>query len=93
MSKRAILLISIIGFLSGCMSAEQLVIEAAKARACEDAGGTAYLYFDGALEFCMTAKEQEKRDRLEFACVSAGSTVEYYRGRYSNCLGASSVRD
>lgn len=76
--------------LTGCAaSSEQL----AEVEACRSKGHTAYVYRWGELRDCVSPKDQERLEKLELACVSAGGTVDYNGvGMYENCEGRPAVK-
>ena len=76
--------------LTSCAaSPEQL----AEVETCRGKGHTPYTYSSGKLRDCVSPKDQERLEKLEFACVSAGGTVDYnVVGMYKNCKGRPAVK-
>ena len=87
------LLIALLTVVSACatVSPEQEAARRIDAIKCEHEGGKVYTgkyesdrwyYYE-----CVPRREQERLERLELACVSAGGTVLYESGnrKYRNC--------
>lgn len=78
-----------VGTVVGCASSPD---QLAKIQQCRDDGNKPYVDSFGMLRHCISPKDQERLDKLELACVSAGGTVDYYFGKYENCKGNPSVK-
>jgi len=90
---RLLLLISLLMLLGACASVtpEQEAARRIDAVKCKKEGGKVYVgesessrwyYYE-----CVSRQEQERLERLELACVSAGGTVLYESGKrkFRNC--------
>ena len=92
-------ILPISALISGCASEadrrQKVQNYQAKVAACQNAGGTAYRAYGGKYSWdyrvkCISRSNQDRFDRLELACVSAGGTVQYEPayGYYTNCFKA-----
>jgi hypothetical protein len=86
MSHKAMLMILML-VVTGCVSQDEKALRMAQAIECEGQGGTVYKGTGWTFFECVSSKEQERLERLELACVSAGGTVEYsdWNKKYENC--------
>lgn len=77
----------IVLLLAGCagLTPEQLAERRIAAVRCEHEGGKAYHNEYYSFE-CVSARDLQRLERLELACVSAGGNPHYYsNGKYNNC--------
>lgn len=87
------LLVILFYAVSACatVSPEQEAARRIDAIKCEHEGGKVYLGVDRSQPWnyyeCVSKQEQERLERLELACVSAGGTVLYELGmrKFRNC--------
>ena len=90
---RLLLLIPFVMLLGACASVtpEQEAARRIDAVKCEHEGGKVYLGVNRSQPWnyyeCVSGPEQERLERLELACVSAGGTVLYQVGnrKFLNC--------
>ena len=76
--------------ITGCAATPE---ELAAVEQCRKEGNTPYTYSRGALKYCIPPEEQERLERLELACVTAGGSVDYdIWGKYRNCKGTPAVK-
>ena len=84
-----ILYLMLILFLPACasVSPEQEAARRIDAIKCEHEGGKVYRNSNWYYYECVPRREQERLERLELACVSAGGSVLYDSGnrKYRNC--------
>jgi hypothetical protein len=90
---RAVWLSPIIVIASCGLNPEVEQARIAAIEQCKAGGGTPYVRYNYRLEKCASPREQERLERLELACVSAGGTVQYdsVSGIYKNCIGQPAV--